>query len=198
MSSGWTSRSHRRTQGSASCWRNSRACRSLHGCSCDDRCSRHTNRRRCRRFRCCRRGRFGLGRSRFLGLFRRSFLGSEIVEVFPSQFGVLDVQRARVRLLFLNADLGKVVDQHLGLDLEFPCQLVDTNLIDLGHELLFLLPCFFRRILGFRGFRRFRRLGSSGRLLNLRGFRGLGYRQGFRLAFDGGLCGRLAHDRRRF
>ena len=87
--------------------------------------------------------------------------------MFPGQFGVLDVQGTRVRLLFLNADLGKVIDQHLGLDLEFPRQLVDTNLIDLGHELLFLLPCFFRRIFGFPGLGRLRRLGSFGCLFGL-------------------------------
>jgi len=49
--------------------------------------------------------------------------------MFARQFGVFDIERARVRLLVFNADLGQEVDQHLCLDLEFPRQLVDTNLI---------------------------------------------------------------------
>jgi hypothetical protein len=53
--------------------------------------------------------------------------------MLPHQFGVLDVERTRVRLLLGDADLRQVVDQHLGLDLEFPCQLVDANLIEFCH-----------------------------------------------------------------
>jgi hypothetical protein len=34
-------------------------------------------------------------------------------------------------LLFGNADFREVVDQDLGLDLEFPRQFVDANLIDI-------------------------------------------------------------------
>ncbi|HKV03838.1 MAG TPA: hypothetical protein VJO53_01895 [Candidatus Acidoferrales bacterium] len=49
--------------------------------------------------------------------------------MLPRTFGVFDINRARVRFLFLDADFGQVVDQHLGLDLEFPGQLVDSNLI---------------------------------------------------------------------
>jgi hypothetical protein len=44
------------------------------------------------------------------------------------QLGVLDINRTRVRLLFLDADLRQVVDQHLGLDLEFPGQLIQSDL----------------------------------------------------------------------
>jgi hypothetical protein len=51
------------------------------------------------------------------------------MEMLPRQLGVLDIERARVRLLVLDADLRQVVDQHLGLDLEFPRQFIDTNLI---------------------------------------------------------------------
>jgi hypothetical protein len=45
------------------------------------------------------------------------------------EHGVLDVDRARVRFLFFDADLGQVVDQHLGFDLEFPREFVDPDLI---------------------------------------------------------------------
>jgi hypothetical protein len=49
--------------------------------------------------------------------------------MLPRQFGMLDIERTRVRLLFLDADLRQVVDQYLGLDLEFTRQLVNTDLI---------------------------------------------------------------------
>jgi len=45
------------------------------------------------------------------------------------KFGVRQIERARVRLLLGDADLGKVVDQDLGLDLQFSGQLVNSNLI---------------------------------------------------------------------
>jgi hypothetical protein len=48
--------------------------------------------------------------------------------MLPHQLGVLDVERARVRLLVRDADLRQVFDQHLGFDLEFPCQFVDADL----------------------------------------------------------------------
>jgi hypothetical protein len=48
----------------------------------------------------------------------------------PSNFfRLIDFDRAGVRLLFFDADLGQVVDQHLGLDLEFPRQFIDSDLI---------------------------------------------------------------------
>ena len=40
--------------------------------------------------------------------------------MFPREFSMLDVDGTRVSLLFLDTDLREVVDQHLGLDLEFP------------------------------------------------------------------------------
>jgi len=49
--------------------------------------------------------------------------------VLAHEHGVLDVDRARVRLLFFDADLGQVVDQDLRLDLEFPREFVDSDLI---------------------------------------------------------------------
>jgi hypothetical protein len=45
------------------------------------------------------------------------------------EFRMLDVDRARVRFLFCNADLRQVVDQHLRLDLKFPREFVDSDLI---------------------------------------------------------------------
>jgi hypothetical protein len=49
--------------------------------------------------------------------------------VLAREFGMLDVNRARVSLFFSDADLGQVVDQHLRFDLEFPREFVDPNLI---------------------------------------------------------------------
>jgi hypothetical protein len=49
--------------------------------------------------------------------------------MLASEFGMIQVERARVRLLFGDADLGQIVDQDLGLDLQLARQLIDTNLI---------------------------------------------------------------------
>jgi hypothetical protein len=56
-------------------------------------------------------------------------LGGETVEMFPREFRVLEIERAGVRLFLLDADLRQEVDQHFGLNLEFPRQLVNSNLI---------------------------------------------------------------------
>jgi hypothetical protein len=53
--------------------------------------------------------------------------------MFPNQLGVLHIERTRVRLFLRDADLRQVLDEHLGLDLEFPCQFVDANLIMFCH-----------------------------------------------------------------
>jgi hypothetical protein len=45
------------------------------------------------------------------------------------QFGVVQIERARVRLLFGDADLGKIVNQHLGLDLKLTGQFVNSDLV---------------------------------------------------------------------
>jgi hypothetical protein len=71
--------------------------------------------------------RFGRGDLR---RFRGRFLLREAEEVLAHQLRIFDVERARVGLLLLDADLGQVVDQHLGLDLKLSRQLVDTDLID--------------------------------------------------------------------
>jgi len=49
--------------------------------------------------------------------------------MFPNEFGVLDVERARVRLLFADADLRQKVDQDFGFDLKLSRQFVDSDLI---------------------------------------------------------------------
>jgi hypothetical protein len=51
------------------------------------------------------------------------------VEVLAYEFGVLDIDRTRVRLLFGDADFGQVVDQHLRLDLKLPREFIDPDLI---------------------------------------------------------------------
>lgn len=50
------------------------------------------------------------------------------------QFGVGEIERARVRLLLGDAYLRQVVDQDLGLDLQLAGQFIDANLICIGHE----------------------------------------------------------------
>ena len=58
------------------------------------------------------------------------------------QLGVLQVNRARVRLLFRDADFRQELDQDLGLDLQFARQFIDTDLIGICHSpLSSLVPC---------------------------------------------------------
>ena len=47
----------------------------------------------------------------------------------PYPFRFVDLDGARVGLLFRDADLGKHVEDGLRLDFEFPRQIVDTNLL---------------------------------------------------------------------
>jgi hypothetical protein len=49
--------------------------------------------------------------------------------VLARELGVFHVDRARVRLFLRDADLGQVVDQHLCLDLKFPREFVNSDLI---------------------------------------------------------------------
>jgi hypothetical protein len=92
--------------------------------------------RRYRRGRWTRRSGGSRRRSGACRLFRsslRRFSGSfgsgEILKMLAREFRMLDVDRARVRFLFFDADLGQVVDQYLGFDLEFPREFVDPDLI---------------------------------------------------------------------
>jgi hypothetical protein len=49
--------------------------------------------------------------------------------MLPHQLGMLQIERARVRLLIVDADFRQVVDQDFRLDLELPGQFVDADLI---------------------------------------------------------------------
>jgi hypothetical protein len=46
------------------------------------------------------------------------------------EFGVVQVQRARMSLLLGDTDLGKIVDQNLGLDLQLTGQFINSDLVD--------------------------------------------------------------------
>ncbi len=43
-------------------------------------------------------------------------------------FGLIVVQRTRMRLLFRDANFRQILDEHLGLDFEFARQFVDSDL----------------------------------------------------------------------
>jgi len=58
---------------------------------------------------------------------------SQRVEVLAHEFGMLDIERARVRLLLGDANLRQVLDQDFGLDLEFPGQLINSDLVRIRH-----------------------------------------------------------------
>jgi len=49
------------------------------------------------------------------------------------KFGVFEIERARMRFLLGYADLGQILDQELGLDLEFSRQFIDSDLIRVRH-----------------------------------------------------------------
>jgi hypothetical protein len=78
----------------------------------------------------CRLFRSGLGR------FRRGLLVGELVEMLAHQFGMLDVERTRVRLLFGDADFRQVLDQYLRLDLKLASEFVNSDLIGICHSFL--------------------------------------------------------------
>ena len=102
------------------------------GCrSCRNRGSR------LRRSGWARRLRFRRCSLHLLG-FSRSFLRGQAEEMLPHELGMGIVDRARVRLLLGNADFWQVLDQDLCLDLEFPGQLIDSDLIRICHQPLSL------------------------------------------------------------
>jgi hypothetical protein len=110
--------------------RNSRWTRS--GCRCcRGRGSRLRRRGWTRRLRFRRRCLHLLG-------FSRSFLRRQAQEMLPHELGMGIVDRARVRLLLRDADFRQVLDQDLCLDLEFPGQLIDSDLIWICHQPLSL------------------------------------------------------------
>jgi hypothetical protein len=144
-SSSWSSRSGRsgpRCWRHSSCWRRSRRA-NWRFCGRRTCCS-------CRRWRCCgsrrargRRSRdwlgrwFGFGRSD-LGLllrFGRSLRVSFSAKMLAYLLRLVVLKRTRMGFLFGNPDLRQVLDQDLGLDLEFPRELVDANLTGVRHSL---------------------------------------------------------------
>jgi hypothetical protein len=95
---------------------------------------RSMQRLRCRSSRLRRGGRcssrargfcFG-GGGGFFGVFGGFGEGEEVL---AREFGVLDINGARVGLLLGDADLREILDEDFGLDLEFPGQLVDADLV---------------------------------------------------------------------
>jgi hypothetical protein len=53
------------------------------------------------------------------------------------QLGMVHIERARVRFLLGNSDLGQEVDQNFRFDLKFPRELVNSYLIRVRHSPLF-------------------------------------------------------------
>jgi hypothetical protein len=66
---------------------------------------------------------------RFLSSFGGSLLGRKGLEVLAHQLGVIEIKRARVRLLLRDADFRQILDQDLGLDLQLPGQLINPDLV---------------------------------------------------------------------
>ena len=84
----------------------------------------------------CRRSHSGRGRRRarlYFGRILRGFGGGfllcQVLKMLANDFGMIQVERARMRLLFRDADLRQIVDQDLGLNLQLAGQLIDPNLI---------------------------------------------------------------------
>jgi hypothetical protein len=59
--------------------------------------------------------------------------------MLADQLGMFDIDRARMGLFFGDADLGQIIDQHLGLDLELSSQFINPDLICVCHQPLFCL-----------------------------------------------------------
>ena len=108
------------------------ACNSVSRGRCRSTCANGRLRRRRRSngsSRTCR----GLGlsclRFGFLLRFSGCFGFSKAQEMLPHKFSVIQVKRARVSLLVRDANLRQIINQDLGLDLEFSGQFVDADLI---------------------------------------------------------------------
>jgi|HubBroStandDraft_4_1064222.scaffolds.fasta_scaffold00743_3 hypothetical protein len=119
----WSSRrrNRSRTSGNRRGWRSSRRPRRW---TCSSGWRRNS---RSRRFRFRRH-------SLRLLCFSRSFLRRQTEKMFPRQLSVRIIDRARVRLLFGNANFGQILDQDFRLDLEFPGELVYSDLIRICHQ----------------------------------------------------------------
>jgi hypothetical protein len=73
---------------------------------------------------------FGFG-----GSFGLRFRFGHPLDPLANLFRNVGRNRARMRLLFRDAILGQQVNNGLGLDLKLPGQLVDSDLIRVGHAL---------------------------------------------------------------
>jgi hypothetical protein len=90
------------------------------------------------------RGLFGYG-----SFFGCGFRIGRIAEMLAHLFGGVDFNRARMRLFFCDAGFGQKVDDRFRLNLEFARQLVDADLIQIGHcPPGLLLATLFRRSRG--------------------------------------------------
>ena len=61
----------------------------------------------------------------------------DALEMLAHQLGMVQVERARVRFLLGDSDLGQVIDQNFRFDLKFPRKLVNSYLIRVRHSPLF-------------------------------------------------------------
>jgi hypothetical protein len=66
-------------------------------------------------------------------LLRVDLSFGQIPEMFAHPYGGFDIDRTRVRLFLCNAGFRQIIDDRLGLDLEFARQLVDADLIRFCH-----------------------------------------------------------------
>ena len=54
--------------------------------------------------------------------------------MFPRKLSLVEIERARVSLLFGDSDFRQEINQHLGFNLEFTRQFVNSNLIRICHQ----------------------------------------------------------------
>ena len=71
----------------------------------------------------------GLGFCGCLRRLRRRFGFRKPAKMLSRQLGMIEIERAGMGLFLRHADLGQKIDQHLGFDLKFSRQFVDTDLI---------------------------------------------------------------------
>ena len=71
----------------------------------------------------------GLGFCGCLGRLCRRFGFRNPAKMLSGQLGMIEIERARMGLFLRHANLGEKIDQHLGFNLKFSRQFVDTDLI---------------------------------------------------------------------
>ena len=89
----------------------------------DHRSAHHFRRRLLRRRRFC-----------YLLCFRRLFRCGQITKMLTDALRVHQIDRTRMRLFFGDASFWEVLDQDLGLDLEFSSQFINPDLIGICHS----------------------------------------------------------------